>query len=257
MSPRPTVLPSRHLQAGFTLVELLVVMGVIAILVAILLPAMGKAREQARELVCQSNQRQIGTAFLAFAADHQGRLPGNWYDANQPDKQHRAWLRNAGEPVTNAPRHGTVWKYLNNEDVYRCPTAEMVGARTSAGSNGRFDYSATLVFSGARVSDLTRSNCRFTYPDGRIDETMPPMLICEEDANHINGANDEGGHCNTDQLTHIHRGGSYFAAVDGSVQYFREPLNASFLNWSMISPSGKWVSMGQDLNQKWGWWDTQ
>ena len=61
--------------AGFTLVELLVVIGIIALLIAILLPTLNKAHEQANELRCQSNLRQLGNGFLLYAQDNRNYLP--------------------------------------------------------------------------------------------------------------------------------------------------------------------------------------
>src|SRR5262245_6719416 len=66
---------SRRRQA-FTLVELLVVIGIIAVLIGILLPALNKARESARQVQCLSNMRQLSTAIVMFANDHKGQMPG-------------------------------------------------------------------------------------------------------------------------------------------------------------------------------------
>src|SRR5687767_568898 len=62
---------------GFTLVELLVVVGIIAVLVSMLLPALNKARAQAQKTACLSNLRQLGVGMRMYANDHADRLPNS------------------------------------------------------------------------------------------------------------------------------------------------------------------------------------
>ena len=117
---------------GFTLVELLVVIGIIAVLVGILLPVLARARESANRVACASNLRQIAIASLAYANENKGSLPPPRFDrgpAQSPGYDYlftysytHQWPEGGEELGANIGRL-VVRKYAPTWKIIECPSS--------------------------------------------------------------------------------------------------------------------------------------
>jgi prepilin-type N-terminal cleavage/methylation domain-containing protein/prepilin-type processing-associated H-X9-DG protein len=108
---------------GFTLIELLVVIGILAVLLAMLMPALSKAREQARDAICKTNLHDYGIVGTMYTSDYEDRFPEPRYWLYQPTTLWSAtsssvcWWHNA-----NLQPDGSLWSYLQDKDINMCPT---------------------------------------------------------------------------------------------------------------------------------------
>ena len=185
---------ARGSRRAFTLVELLVVIGIIAVLISILLPSLNRAREQANQVKCLNNMRQIGIAFQLYANENKLAFPaGARYPTALVKVDDWIWYQEkpVGVRVTPDVYQSAIGKYLSSGpsktwsvEVLRCPS-DRVEEHVSTPDSGIYKYSYSM-------NQWLEINATSPYgPPGRIRLTMikdpaEKILLAEEDERTIN-----------------------------------------------------------------------
>ena len=162
MSHRPVAKATR----GFTLVELLIVIGIIAVLIGMLLPSLSRARQQAKVVNCASNLRQILQAALAYAVDNRGFLPPR---------------QNAGyAPIGNT---GEEYAYL----FYTNQTGKLVGSNLGLLMEGGYIERQDLAWLNANNPNTGFPNyCNTSVAGVRYDPGIDVDALSQATGNHSN-----------------------------------------------------------------------
>ncbi|MFH1746489.1 MAG: type II secretion system protein [Planctomycetota bacterium] len=133
--------------SGFTLVELLVTIAIIAVLLSILLPSLRQAREQGRLAICGSNIRQIAIANIAYSCDHQGRFcPGA--AGMRTSNLHRWHGTRTQDGYPFDPQNGPLVPYLGvDQRIRACPAFREMVTNMAAFElgNGGYGYNQAYV----------------------------------------------------------------------------------------------------------------
>jgi prepilin-type N-terminal cleavage/methylation domain-containing protein/prepilin-type processing-associated H-X9-DG protein len=193
-----------HTRDGFTLVELLTVLAIIALLAAIAFPVYAGARGEARQTVCLSNMKQLATSFFMYAQDYDGHMPRHdWYSTT-----------GRAEDLLRADRGASCWwvkvmPYLRSEELLRCPAGEhdyinlAHGVYHSTRVEFDVDYGINMCLAGG-------------YPIAWVREPASIILLVEQEPDTWACWWNRGSATNHNPWQNArHEGGSNYVFCDG------------------------------------------
>ncbi len=173
-STEPCVPPGAR-RVGFALVELLVVIAIIMLVVSLVIPALGRARDQANVIACRANLKSLALGCLAYASEHDSILPTD----STVDNPHAGLINMLG-----------TGKYVDAAESYYCPSESRPELRYSeenfrAGNIGYFYYSFTERPTSRHLSNFLRKTIQWPRV---LKDTMPGNMWMSSDSWFSNAA---------------------------------------------------------------------
>jgi len=180
----------KRVKSGFTLIELLVVIAIIAILASMLLPALERARANARRVACMNNLKQLGLVLLIYANDWDGYFPYHDFDDAAVWSGHTSFDTGyisskpnislallTGQIDPSTPKFETA-QYITDYKLFVCP---------GGGDDKPYENRAGALYRATTATDLTIyrdnkvSSCSYTYALGLNLQTHPDTAIMTDD----------------------------------------------------------------------------
>ena len=213
-----------QLRPGFTLIELLVVISIIALLVAILMPALNRAMEGGKRAMCLANLRSLSQIMYMYSSDNEGRVPSGNTQGPQ------AWVDHTGltyynvdndpvmeKQIKEAIRRGLLWPYCGDSvEFFQCPTSRPGSGRSfSIPDQFAYDLPGLLNTSGAHPSMLVKKLENVRNPSGRM------LFIDEGWATPVSWSIFYKEPRWWDVVPYRHNEGTNLAFVDGHAEYWK------------------------------------
>ena len=246
------------MKRGFTLIELLVVVAIIAILAAMLLPALNRAREQAKAASCQANLKNLATAMNMYVMEYGGYL--TWH-------QHRALERQPINTLCIEKNWYELWTpYTDGIDVFREPVlrprawnkGNTVGGHTVARRDQYitdYNWNAQVLFAGhnpARRYTIDELN----YPSTTVGLMGTRTWAWTSSTQYKGGVPIPTSVEGTPQSAWAHAtigyhtGGTNFMFVDGHVRYWKSDNIQDRRDWYLGSSARHWYRTRRDLESQ-------